>query len=260
MDMKYWMGVLVLLTAVSLSFAITPDEIIRLTQLKTSDDVLSQLIQASPLEKPLTPAEVILLKENGVSEPVLESLIMSGTVGQNQGTLPPQEGESHWLNDAARFYYTTTTEGEKRLVVTNLDESGKRMGPPPPPRNESEHQMAYTPPAYEAPQQTYSAPEPPRYYEQPAYPSYGGPSNWYPPYDPYANYAPPYYNSYYSDGFIPDYPGSSFGFHMYPTFTYIRPVSYMLPQMTHYSNFYSRSYSGGHSYSGHSGHVQPHCR
>ena len=75
MDVKYWMAVLVLLTAVSLSFAITPDEIVRLTQLKTSDDVLSQLIQVSPLDKPLTPSQVILLKENGVSETILESLI-----------------------------------------------------------------------------------------------------------------------------------------------------------------------------------------
>ena len=176
------MAVLVLLTAVSLSFAITSEEIVRLTQLKTSDDVLSQLIQASPLDKPLTPSQVILLKENGVSETILESLI-TGTPVVNQQALPPQEGDSHWLNESARFYYTTTQSGEKRLVVTNLDESGKRMGPPPPLHKESGPQMAYAPPVYEAPQQSYSAPEPPQYYEpqQAPYPNYGGGSNWYPP-------------------------------------------------------------------------------
>jgi hypothetical protein len=104
------------------------------------------------------------------------------------------------------------TEGQKQLVVTNLDEQGNRMGPPPPPKREPDpypEQPVYEPPPVAMQQPIYqqpsmTAPYSNISYEEPAY---------------YSAPAP----SYYSPGFIPNYPGSTFGVHLWPQFTVVQP-------------------------------------
>src|SRR5438105_2254608 len=92
-----------ILYAATTAFALTPEEIVRLQQLKTGDALLIRLIENDPLNAALTPAQMIYLKQNGVSDNVLSALLSSGG---SHISLPPQEGESHWLNDSARYYYT----------------------------------------------------------------------------------------------------------------------------------------------------------
>lgn len=130
--MKSPLVLLLFLLGVSAASAITPEEIIRLIQLKTSDDIVVQLIYSNPLSAPLTPSEVIELKKNGANERILSTLLSH--TGLRHDALPRQESESYWVNESARYYYTRTKDGERRVVVTNLDEKGNRMGPPPPPR------------------------------------------------------------------------------------------------------------------------------
>jgi hypothetical protein len=197
--MKLRLIFLLFLLQVPPAFATTPDEIMGLIQLKTSDDVLLQLIYASPLEQPLTPSQVIELKKSGVSERVLSTLLKVS----RPNTLPKQESESYWIDESARYYYTTTESGEKKIVLTNLDEKGNRMGPPPPPRREPDPEEPVRQPVYPAPQ-------PVDYAQRSATSSYSNISNEYP-------------SSGYNPYFVPDFPGSSFGFHLLPQFTVIHP-------------------------------------
>ena len=116
--------------------------------------------------------------------------------------LPRQESESQWVTDHIRTYYTTTENGEKRLVITNLDQSGKRIDPPV--------KIETT----KAPR--YSIASAPRVQENDEYPEYER-------YERFPRYQRSYFDTYYSPGWIPDYPGSSFGFHLFPQFFVIHP-------------------------------------
>lgn len=198
--------------------AITVEEIARLSVLKTSDDIILQLVRQNPPEKPLSPAQIIYLRENGVSETIVSALLQDASQGHPE-ILPKQDGESHWIDGSARYYYTTTADGQKKMVVTNLDENGRPMGPPPPPRLEPVEQIEPPPRAYQTPQEVHVVVEMQRdnQFERSYDDNYGplpGYSGAAMPYD--YSYAPPY-------GFIPDYPGSSFGFHLFPQFTVVHP-------------------------------------
>lgn len=220
--MKHLLVLIFLIGVISAASAITSEEIVRLIQLKTSDDVLAQLIYTNPLNEPLTPSQVIYLKQNGVSERILSALLNGLTLRSE--TLPPQDSESYWLNESARYYYTTTKDGDKKLVVTNLDEKGNRMGPPPPPpRKQSEREMRAEQPAYQPPPEMHVTMEPQQwnFRQQSMTSPYSNVSNDYPSFGPV--YPTGYYNQYVVPGFIPDYPGSSFGFHLFPQFTVVQP-------------------------------------
>jgi hypothetical protein len=209
--MKSLLVLLFILLGVSVAGAIKPEEIIRLIQLKTSEDVIVQLIYSNPLTVPLTPADVIELKKNGASERILSNLL--GRSALRLDALPRQESESYWVNESARYYYTTTKDGERRVVLTNLDEKGNRMGPPPPPRPER-------PEPYEAREQSaYQIPPQIDYRERSMTSPYSNISNEYPSSGTPRVYSTSYYNPY----FVPHYPGSSFGFHLLPQFTVIHP-------------------------------------
>jgi hypothetical protein len=219
--MKHLLVLIFLIGSISAAFAITPEEIVRLIQLKTSDDVLAQLIYTNPLNEPLTPAQVIYLKQNGVSERILSALLNGSKLRSD--TLPPQDSESYWVNESARYYYTTTKDGDKKLVVTNLDEKGNRMGPPPPPprKQSKEPEIRSEQPTYQIPPEIHVTMEPQQWnFRQPSVTSpYSNVSNEYPSF----GYGAGYYNPYVVPTFIPDYPGSSFGFHLFPQFTVVQP-------------------------------------
>lgn len=218
--MKIPLVLLLFLLGVSAASAITPEEIIRLIQLKTSQDVIVQLLYSSTLQEPLTPLQVIELKKNGASERILSVLLSRS--GLPPDTLPRQESESYWVNESARYYYTTTKDGERRVVVTNLDEKGNRMGPPPPPRRKQpEPDLRPDPSTYQIPPEIHVTLEPQRmdYGQRSLTSPYSNISNEYPSFG-----SPPVYStSYYNPYFVPSYPGSSFGFHLLPQFTVVHP-------------------------------------
>ena len=116
------------------------------------------------------------------------------------GILPKQETQTEWLTANIRSYYTTTKDGQKKLVVTNLDENGNRIGPPPPAIPEPQHHSmvreVYVPLQSDFAEQQYQE-------DRQFRPSYDEMRY----YDPY---------------FIPDYPRSSFGFHLFPQFVRIQ--------------------------------------
>ena len=208
--MRTLLLVCVLVSITSTAFAVTPEEIVRLVKLKTSDDVLIQILTTSPLDQPLSPSEIITLKQNGVSERLL-TILLNG-VRLQRDTLPAQEGESVWVDESARYYYTTSVEGEKRIVLTNLDENGNRMGPPPPPKPEPAPQNYPEQPAYAVSEPVqYTSDYRTQFVTSPR----SNVSNDYPSSSP----APGYYSPY----FVSDYPGSAFGFHLLPQFTVIYP-------------------------------------
>jgi hypothetical protein len=224
--MKLSCLLLLFLTITSFSYATTLEEIAKLSQLNTSDDLIIQLIQESPLKISIGAADVIFLKEQGVSEQVI-SYIWTATKSEKE-ILPPQEGESIWLGEGVRAYYVSTDDGQKKIVITNLDENGMRMGPLPP--------VPSAEPVYTAPTQ---ATAPPAQYEIPreiyvtvrneAASQYNGQSyNSYPSasysngYYSSANYYPGFYNVpfYYSPyySYFPkmQFMYSPFSFHKFP--------------------------------------------
>ena len=204
--MKTFIAALVVLLFASFGFAaVSTDEIVKLSKLKTSDEVILQLLQKEGLSKPITSEDVVNLKEQGVSDRVIRYMLKLSKPA-NLNTLPPQEGKSTKLDNNMRSYYTTGKNGQKVLVVTNLDENGRRIGGEAPPDVETAPQQAQQkkepqevrvvvenpqPATDYYPQEQYPEPEyvddrynPPSYYP-PAYPYYGG-GQFYSPY--YYNY------------------------------------------------------------------------
>jgi hypothetical protein len=216
--MKPFIAGLVVLLFASFSFAaVSTDEIVKLSKLKTSDEVILQLIQKEGLSKPITSSDVVYLKEQGVSDRVIQYMLKLSKPAQ-VNSLPAQETKSTQLDNNMRSYYTTGKNGQKVLVVTNLDENGKRMGGEVPPDLEPAPQQTQQKPIPQEvrvvvenpqpqpsseyyPEQEYPEPEyvddrynPPSYYP-PAYPYYGAGSFYSPnyyeyPYQHNKNYRP----------------------------------------------------------------------
>jgi len=192
----------------SLSFAaISTDEIVKLSKLKTSDEVILQLLQKEGLNKPISSSDVVYLKEQGVSDRVIGYMLKLSKPAEVP-SLPPQEGKSTKLDNNMRSYYTSGKNGQKVLVVTNIDENGQRMGGEAPPDLESTQQQTHQ---KQAPQEVRVVVENPQqssdYYPQEEYPEpeyvddrYNPPS-YYPP--AYGYYGSGYYGggSYYSPGY-----------------------------------------------------------
>jgi hypothetical protein len=133
--MRYFLCALLIVSVISLCDAgVTLQQIVKLSKLKTSDDVIIQLIQKEGLETMVASKDVIYLKEQGVSDRVISYLMKISS--EKREKLPPQESESDYLSENLRTYYTTTKSGKKVKVVTNLDENGKRMGGELPPETE----------------------------------------------------------------------------------------------------------------------------
>jgi hypothetical protein len=194
--MKIFLTLLVFL--VSLSFcmaAVSTAEIVKLTKLKTSDDVIIQLIQKNGLDKKITSKDIVYLKEQGVSDRVIRYLLKISQAKSEK--LPKQETPSTWLSENLRSYYTTGKDGKRVRVVTNLDENGLRIGgeaPPEPP----EPQKAPVYARQEEPREIYVTVrnEQPQPEEAPPYQTE----------EPYYNDGIPL-NGYYPGGYFPYYPG-----------------------------------------------------
>ncbi len=129
--MKQVVAGLFILAIVSSSSAISIQEVIQLSKLNTSEELLIDLIHETKLDLPATPADIILLKEAGVTERVIQYLLKFSHPERTK--LPESEGESVWISDHMRIYQTRDKNGRKIQVVTNLDEEGKRMGGEVPP-------------------------------------------------------------------------------------------------------------------------------
>jgi hypothetical protein len=117
---------------------VSVEDIGRLAELETTDDLILQIIDKEGVNRPLNAKDVIYLKERGLSEGVIDYLWRQSY--QDKGFLPPQEGESKMIGESLRTYSSIDKAGNKIVVLTNLDEDGRRMGPPPPPRMEPEAQ------------------------------------------------------------------------------------------------------------------------
>jgi hypothetical protein len=174
--------------------AVTVEQIAKLAELQTKDELILQMVQREGLDRPLTTDDVIMLREKGVSEGVIDYLLK---LSNTTSAIPQkQEGESVWIDKNIRAYHARDKKGKPILVVTNLDEKGKRMGPPPPPTPE----VLYVPEEQPKPVQevhvtvTHEQPEAPpydeEYQEEPQSPYYDSyyPAGYYPggyyPYDP----------------------------------------------------------------------------
>jgi len=173
-----------LLCITSLCSAVTLDQVVQLSQAKTSDELIILVIQKSKPEKPVTAEDAVYLKQQGVSDSVIEYLMRISN--PEKMTQPAQEGASEKISTDMRAYYTTRKDGRKIRVITNVDENGDRMGPPAPPPME--------PPVYpeyksEPVQYVEREPEP----EPPSYPEYPGGMPYYSGYYPYDYYLPYYY-------------------------------------------------------------------
>ena len=200
--MKAFLIGLLFLSLVSVcDAAVSLQQVVKLSKLKTSDDVIIQLIQKEGLEKPITSRDVVYLKEQGVSDRVIAYLMKISA--------EKPEGKSTYLSKNLRTYYTTTKDGKKVKVVTNLDENGKRIGGALPPEERMEPEPAYQ---TSEPKEVYvivrtEEPQQRRDYE--------------------VEYAPPIpargiplYNTYY-----PSYPTPYFPYYPYSTFYKHRPPS-----------------------------------
>jgi hypothetical protein len=141
-SMKYFAVVTLLLASATFAFGVSIEEIARLSQLNTSDDLIIEIIQKSGMDRPATSKDVILLKEKGVSERVIQHVLKASRTAQKES----QRAELQTLPENMRAFYTTDKDGKRIRVVTNLDEKGRRMGgpvpkapkyePPPPTRSD----------------------------------------------------------------------------------------------------------------------------
>jgi hypothetical protein len=193
--MKILIFILSLFLISAFAQAVSVEQIAKLAELQTKDELILQMVQREGLERPLTTDDVIMLREKGVSERVIDYLLkLSPSASPIQ---QKQEGDSVWIDKNIRAYHSRDKKGKPILVVTNLDEKGKRMGPPPPPTPE----VLYVPEEQPKPVQevhvtvTHEQPEAPFYEDE------------YPEEPP-----PPYYDSYYpagyySGGYYPYDPG-----------------------------------------------------
>ena len=121
--------------AAGILHAMSVEEIGKLSELKTNDELTLQLIEKDGLDAPLTTADVIYLREHGASERVIQYLLKLSESPRAEKQ-PAMQGESTRISENLRAYTTMTKSGKKVRVVTNLDENGQRMGapvPPPPP-------------------------------------------------------------------------------------------------------------------------------
>ena len=124
--MRIVLVLLFVLTASTVTYGITTQDIVQLSKLKTGDELLIELIQKSPLDKSVTPQDVLLMKDAGVSDRVISYLLKISHPEKVE--LPKQEGESVWISENIRAYRTRDKNGKVIEVVTNLDEQGKRVG------------------------------------------------------------------------------------------------------------------------------------
>ncbi|HSE42386.1 MAG TPA: hypothetical protein VLH08_16590 [Acidobacteriota bacterium] len=194
-----------LLFAVGVVQAVTVDQIGKLAELKTKDDLILQLVQKEGLDHPLTTADVIALREKGVSERVIEYLMK---LSQSEtSAVSKQEGESVYITKNIRAFQTRDKKGKPILMVTNLDENGKRMGPPPPPNPEPEVYREPEPPKevyvtvrHEEPERSMDEEEylEEPYYDSgmPYYPANNIPYGGYPYYPVYPTYPSPHHGHY----------------------------------------------------------------
>jgi hypothetical protein len=198
LTMKAFLAVLFLLLASFVYASVSLDDIVKLSKLKTSDEVILQMIQKEGLSKPVSAKDIIFLKQQGVSERVIQYLVkLSDTAAQK---VPPQQGKSVYLDENMRAYYTTSKSGKKIRVVTNLDEKGKRMGGELPPDPEPQEQKVVR---YERPpQEIRVVVEDSRRddgYDEPDYPEYVD--------DQYVTPGFPLYSPYYpSPSYYPFFP------------------------------------------------------
>ncbi|HEY4490419.1 MAG TPA: hypothetical protein VI958_00415, partial [Acidobacteriota bacterium] len=214
--MKPFLVALLLLSLISICDAVSLQQVVKLSKLKTSDDVIIKLLQKEGLDKPVTSKDVVYLKEQGVSDRVIAYVMKISS--EKPEKLPQQEGKSAYISENLRTYQTTTKSGKKVTVVTNLDEKGKRMGGELPPESAG----SAIEPAYpeKEPREVYvivKSEEPaPRDYEVEYAPPY--PSNGIPLYDTYyPSYPVPYAPFFPFDSFkrhrprniSPQLPGSS---------------------------------------------------
>ena len=193
--MKFALAAFLVLTIVSASSAVTLDDIVKLSKLKTSDSTIISLLQKDPLKSPVSTKDVVFLKENQVSDAVIDYLLR--TSNEESQILTKQEGESTQLSENLRSYYTTNKNGKRVRVVTNLDEKGKRMGKPLPPEANTavkEYQPVEEPPREIIVTVRHEEPIPPEIEDYPEEPitngiplDYAYGSSYYPsyPYSPY---------------------------------------------------------------------------
>jgi hypothetical protein len=132
--MKSGFFLVCLFFAVSCIQATSVEQIAKLGELKTKDELILQLVQKEGLDRPLTTDDAIMLREKGVSERVIEYLL--NLTPPERTITTKQEGESVYISKNLRAYQTRDKKGKPILMVTNMDENGKRMGPPPPPNPE----------------------------------------------------------------------------------------------------------------------------
>lgn len=191
--MKTLLVILSLFLLSTFAQAVSVEQIAKLAELQTKDELILQMVQREGLDHPLTTDDVIMLREKGVSEKVIDYLLkLSPTVS---ATPQKQEGESVWIDKNIRAYHSRDKKGKAILVVTNLDEKGKRMGPPPPPTPEEVYvpeeqpkpvQEVHVTVTHEQPEQPYDdeyPEEPPSPYYDSYYPAGYYPGGYY-PYDP----------------------------------------------------------------------------
>jgi len=198
--MKYVLPGLLLIFLTTSCFAISVEQIAKLSKQKTSDELVIQLIQKEGLDKPVTSKDVLYLKEKGVSEKVIQYLVKLSTPEKHK--MMPQQGDSEWISDNMRAYYTTTKDGKRVKVVTNRDQNGKRLGGELPPQPEPKPEERFAQYAYDIPREVHvvveqepQEREEPEPYPQEEYvnngiPLYGG--GYYPSYySPFVPYCPP---------------------------------------------------------------------
>lgn len=257
--MKQFVGIFIaLIFAPILYAAVSVEDVARLSELSTGDELIIQLIKQEGLTRPLSTTDVIQLRERGVNERVIEAML-SLSKSQLQ-TLTEEEAAELRSKTNVRSYYTTGKTGKKILTATNLDENGNRMGPPAPPAPEPEPQQAYTPPPepreiivtvrrederrYQDPYQYEDEYYPPYDYGG-GIPAYGYPSYGYPAYD-FPGYIPAPYRGYT--------PSSNFNsqnaFHVNPfgatgNYNFNRPV--YVPRHSGRSHSGFKGHRGGHS-------------
>lgn len=143
--MKYSLPIVLVLFLAGVSFAITKDEVVKLSKLKTSDELIVEVIQKEGLDNPISSKDVVYLKEQGVSDRVIRYMMKVSESARP--TTPSPNGKSEMVGENLRAYTYTTKDGRKIRMVTNLDQNGKRMGGelPPPVEQEQAKQEAYQP-------------------------------------------------------------------------------------------------------------------